>query len=266
MSEWRWPVWSRDGSRSPGSPLDGSSPISFATSTGPTAAAYEFDFRATLDDLLASLPDGATVAELGAGANPSLSDHPRVVARTVDLLAVDISQEQLDRAEDLGHKVQGDVAAASFSLGCQVDLACSQMLAEHVVDGEQLLRNVAAMLAPGGVYLQVSPVLYTFPFTVNRLAPEALGEKVLDIVHPRDQHRRGKFPARYDRCRGPGAAQLRLIDRCGLRVIAARGYFGHSYYERLPGLRGLEAQKSELLARHPVPGLCSFALYLMTTR
>ena len=48
------------------------------------------------------------------------------------------------------------------------------MLAEHVRDGSQFLRNVARMLKPGGLYLQVSPVLGTVPFVVNRFVPEDL--------------------------------------------------------------------------------------------
>jgi Methyltransferase domain len=70
-----------------------------------------------------------------------------VVTGEIELLQVDISQVELDKAS-AGQKVCGDVASKDFSLGRSVDLACSQMLAEHVRDGEQFLRNVAAMLAP----------------------------------------------------------------------------------------------------------------------
>jgi SAM-dependent methyltransferase len=246
-----------------GHPLDPREPLSFATSAGATRGSYMLDYGSTLDELIDALPAGGTVAELGSGANPRLAVHPRVASGEVELLQVDISQVELDKAPSIGQKVCGDVAAAGFSLGRSVDLVCSQMLAEHVRDGEQFLRNVAAMLEPGGRYLQVSPVLFTLPFIVNRVVPESFAATLLDIFQPRDHDRHGKFPARYSFCRGPGKGQLRAIDQVGLRVVAARGYFGHNYYRRIPVARDLEPLKSSALARHPVPQLCSFAVYLL---
>ena len=235
-----------------GRPLDRGEPLSFATSTGETRGVYMLDYASTLDELIAALPDGAAVAELGSGANPRLASHPRVVAGEVELLQVDISQVELDKAP-AGHKVCGDVAAEGFSLGRSVDLACSQMLAEHVGDGEQFLRNVAGMLAPGGLYLQVSPVLYTLPFIVNRIVPEAFAATLLDIFQPRDHDRHGKFPARYSLCRGPGKGQLRALDRVGLRLVAARGYFGHNYYRRVPLAHDLSRSSRRRWRATPCP-------------
>jgi SAM-dependent methyltransferase len=238
--------------------------LSFATSTGRTRGSYMLDYESTLDELIGALPDGGTVAELGSGANPRLASHPRVLAGEIELLQVDISQTELDKAPAIGQKVCGDVESIDFSLGRSVDLTCSQMLAEHVRDGAQFLRNVTAMLEPGGRYLQVSPVLYTLPFVVNRYVPETLGATLLEIFQPRDHHRHGKFPARYSLCRGPAKGQLRAIGRIGLRVLAARGYYGHNYYHRIPLVRDLELLKSNTLEQHPIPQLCSFGVYLLT--
>ena len=176
---------------------------------------------------------------------------------------IDISQEELDKAPAVGQKLCLDVATKKFPLVDQVDLACSQMLAEHVRDGQQLLRNVARLLRPGGLYLQLSPTLYTLPFVVNRVLPEKVSRVLLDTFQPRDPVRRGKFPAYYSLCRGPSEKQIERIERAGLRLVAARGYFGHSYYKRVPVLRELEGLKSEMLARHPMPSLCSFCVYLV---
>jgi SAM-dependent methyltransferase len=240
--------------------------LSFGTSTGATRGSYRRDFEATLVDVIGRLDDGTTIAELGAGANPALAVHPRVLAGDVDLLMIDISQGELDKAPAVGKKVCADVTAPDFPLVEVVDLACSQMLAEHVADGAQFLRNVARMLKPGGLYLQVSPVLGTIPFLVNRFVPEDLGDRLLDLFQPRDRYRHDKFPAYYDLCRGPYGGHLEQLEQAGLRVEAARGYFGHNYYGRFPGLRDLEVWKSQTLAEHPVPRLCSFSVYLLARR
>ena len=119
---------------------------------------------------------------------------PRVLAGELKLLMIDISQEELDKAPAVGQKLCLDVATKKFPLVDQVDLACSQMLAEHVRDGQQLLRNVARLLRPGALYLQLSPTLYTLPFVVNRVLPEKVSRVLLDTFQPRDPVRRGKFP------------------------------------------------------------------------
>lgn len=245
-----------------GRPLVVEEPLTFATSTGTTRGAYQADFERTLEQLIAELAPGATIAELGAGANPNLAGHPRVQSGELDLLLVDISQDELDKAPSIGKKLCVDLASPDFEPVVSVDLACSQMLAEHVADGEQFLTNIAKMLKPGGLYLQVSPVLYTLPFVVNRMVPEGLSSVLLNVFQPRDQYQHGKFPARYSWCRGPAPKHLARIERSGLQVVAARGYYGHNYYGRLPGLRDIEQRKSTLLSERPIPLLCSFSLYL----
>lgn len=237
--------------------------VGYRTSVGSSRVSYRSDFEATLHDLLDRLPDGSTVAELGAGANPVLATHPRVAAGELELVLIDISREELDKAPAVGEKLCLDVAAQKFPLDDAADLACSQMLAEHVRDGEQLLRNVARLLRPGGAYLQLSPTLYTLPFVVNRIAPQKVSEVMLDTFQPRDRVRRGKFPAYYSLCRGPSESQIERIERAGLRLVAARGYFGHSYYRRVPVLRQLEGLKSRMLVRHPLPWLCSFCVFVV---
>lgn len=247
-----------------GEPLRTDERVSFKTSTGPTRASYLSDFETTLRALVDRLDRGSTVAELGAGANPNLAAHPRVAAKDVQLVMIDISQDELAKAPDVGRKLCLDVASPDFPLEDTVDLACSQMLAEHVRDGGQFLRNVARMLKPSGLYLQVSPVLYALPFVVNRIVPERLSSPLLNMFQPRDLDRRGKFPARYSLCRGPRPKQLARIEQAGLRVVAARGYFGHNYYGRIPVLRELEVLKAKALVRRPIPLLCSFSVYLLT--
>lgn len=228
-----------------------------------STARYERDFHTTLMQLLADLPSGATVAELGAGANPLLVADPRIVANDLTYLRVDISPTELKKGDDVGTAVVADVAAASFDLPSPADLVVSKNLAEHVADGEALLRNVHRVLAPGGAYLQLSPVLYALPFAVNRVIPETLASRLLQVFQPRDRHQEAKFPARYSWCRAPSRRFVGRIEGLGLDVVAARGYFGHNYYARLGPLHAFEQAKSAWLARHPVPIDCAFALYVI---
>jgi SAM-dependent methyltransferase len=236
---------------------------SYGTSTGSTRGAYQVDFEATL--ATSSAPRrGSDRGGARRGANPNLAGHDRVQSGELDLLLIDISQQELDKAPSIGRKLCVDVAGPDIPLVGSVDLACSQMLAEHVADGSQFLRNIAKMLKPGGLYLQVSPVLYTVPFAVNRVIPEGLSSVLLDVFQPRDHYQHAKFPARYSLCRGPATKHIARLEQSGLRVVAARGYYGHNYYGRIPGLRDLESLKSRYLAARPMPLFCSFGVYLFT--
>jgi hypothetical protein len=45
-----------------------------------------------------------------------------------------------------------------------------------------------------------------------------------------------------------------------------RGYFGHSYYQRLPFLDQLEKRKTRFLLKHPNVRFCSYAQVLLQKR
>lgn len=262
VSSGRWtPDWS---AAAPGDALQDNLGVSYriALPPAPPGARFLDDFDATLARAVHALPAGATVVEVGGGANPLLAEHPRVTDGEVGYVVVDSSRCELAKAPPAVTTIVADVTDPTADLP-PAALVVSKMVAEHVEPVAAMLANVRRVLEPGGRYLQLSPVLYALPFVANRVLPERLAEVALSAMAPRDRDRFEKFPGRYDLCRGPSRRQLARYRDLGFDVVAARGYFGHGYYERLPPLHRLELAKSRLLARHPVPQLCSFALVLL---
>lgn len=74
---------------------------------------------------------------------------------------------------------------------------------------------------------------------------------------------RGKFPAFYRWCRGPTQNQFARFRRIGYEVLAYRGFFGHEYYNRLPGVRWIHERLTDVLVRHPVPALTTLACVIL---
>ena len=209
------------------------------------------------------------VLEIGAGANPTLSPAQVRELAAVRYTTNDRSADELAKADPAYDTLLLDMTAAGSTVAVPreaFDLIFSRMVNEHVDDGERYYRNVFAALRPGGVTAHCFSTLYALPFVVNRMLPERLAGRVLDIVHPRDDpYMQGKFPARYSWSRGPTRRAIDRLTGLGYEIVAYRGYFGHPYYNRraLRPLQVLEEAKAEWLARHPIPALTSYAVVIL---
>jgi SAM-dependent methyltransferase len=205
-----------------------------------------------------------TVCEVGGGANPALGLE-FVRAHGIDYTVVDISEDELTKAPDGYRKLLGDVASPDFVAPARYDLVFSRMVAEHVRRPEQFHRNVYGMLVEGGRALHFFPTLYALPFVLNRLVPDAVSERLLQVVQPGRgrQGRHGKFPAFYHWCRGPTRRQLERFHGVGFTVEEYIGFFGHAYFRKLRPLQVIEDWIAASLVRHPVPLLTSYAYVVL---
>ena len=210
---------------------------------------------------------GASVCDVGGGANPIL-DLEFVERNGLRYTVVDIDQEELDKAPESYERICADVSDAAFTPFALHDLVVTQTVAEHVVDAAAFHRNVAALLRPGGIAVHFFPTYWTLPFMVNRLIPEDVSERILLRIQPHrvSDGNEGKFPARYEWCRGPTRRQLSRLGAAGFDIERYRGYFGHDYYTPIAPLQELELTKSKLLVRHPVAHLTSYALVVARRR
>jgi SAM-dependent methyltransferase len=202
------------------------------------------------------------VGDIGGGANPVLS--PEEIAELgVDYTLIDIDAGELDKAPACYKKLIGDVTSSDCGEENTFDLVFSTMLAEHVISGEALHRNLFRILAPGGLAFHFFPTLFSPPFVANYLLPERLASKLLDVFNPRDRVQKAKFPAHYSWCRGPTNGQLERLREIGYEVEMYRGFMGHTYYRKIPVVRTIAAQLAKFLVQHPHPSLTSFAWLLL---
>lgn len=179
--------------------------------------------------------------------------------RNLNFSLLDISQEELSLAPDGYLKVCADIGGPQPPAKSQYDFVFSRFLAEHVSSGEQFYRNTFEMLKPGGEAFHFYPTLFALPFVVNKLMPERLADKVLNIVSPRDRQKQGKFPAYYSWCFGPTPSQIKRLEEMGFEILSFVGMYNHGYYKRIPPLHALHQIAVKCLLRWPNPYLTSFA-------
>lgn len=218
-------------------------------------------YDSTLRDLISS-HGCRSICEVGGGANPSLP-LDFIKARGLRHCLLDISAEELAKAPDGYEKIVADITSDTPPVGGPFDIVVSKMLAEHVRRPRQFHENVRSLLRPGGIAFHFFPTLWSPPFIANLLLPERLATRVLQLVSPRDLRQYAKFPAYYRWCRGPTATQRRRLERLGYLVERYTGFFGHGYYNKIPVVRGLHAWAADLLLRHPVAWLTSFAYVVL---
>jgi 2-polyprenyl-3-methyl-5-hydroxy-6-metoxy-1,4-benzoquinol methylase len=203
------------------------------------------------------------ILDIGGGANPLLpSDY--MAAQGLDYTIWDISETEMQKARGNYRMVVQDITAPQQSPSGQFDFIFTKMLAEHVRSGMRLHHNVFTLLSKGGMAAHFFPTLYALPFVVNKIVPEKLASRLLDLLSPRDRHQHAKFPAYYSWCRGPTQGALQRLVRLGYEIVEYKGFFGHpNYYRRVPFALRWHTSLAEFLLRHPVPYLTSFAYVIL---
>jgi SAM-dependent methyltransferase len=213
------------------------------------------------DDVLRGIVShypGGDILELGGGRRPSfkISDLPvQLNSYTVN----DVSQAELDVAPPEYRKACFDVSGDVSNFRGMYDVVFSRFLAEHVRDGEALHRNVHQVLKPGGVAFHLIPTLWASPFILNRMLPEAAGRKILGAFFPIRKSVSPKFPAYYSRCKGDTAGMRKMFGEIGYSKVDIRQFYGHYYYDKVPGVKQLENLVSSMAAKRNSSFYSSYA-------
>jgi 2-polyprenyl-3-methyl-5-hydroxy-6-metoxy-1,4-benzoquinol methylase len=206
------------------------------------------------------------ILEVGSGANPTL--EPEFVrSHGLVYTTSDFSSTELEKANPVFKRLVLDLSSETIDpvLIGKYDFILSRMVGEHVSDGRQFHKNIYEMLRPGGISVHCFSTLWALPFAANRMLPEGLTDRLLRTFAPRhDETKHGKFRAYYSWSRGPTKKMLARFQAMGYEIVSYTGYFGHGYYtNRLPWLHRVERVKTGLLLKHPVPELCSYAMFVL---
>ncbi len=182
-----------------------------------------------------------SLCEIGGGRDPGFQPgNPALEG--LSLTVNDIDQLELDFAPSGLGKVRFDIAGDLSEPDARpgsYDLMFSRMVFEHVDGVEQAWRNIHALLRPGGVALAFFPTLYAPVFTLNHIIPESLSRKIVHAMFPnrRDGGGDPKFPALYDGCRSSEKTLKPMLERAGFTETHVQPFWGHGYFNRLPGLK-----------------------------
>jgi SAM-dependent methyltransferase len=193
------------------------------------------------------------VCEIGGGRDPLFSVEAAArngIALTVNdidagelaLTPPGLATARFDIAGDLS---EPDIARGGY------DLMVSRMVFEHVHDVERAWTNIHALLAPGGVALAFFPTLWAPVFALNHILPEKASRAIVHALFParRDDGGDPKFPAFYDQCRSSRATLEPMLNRAGFRDVHIQRFWGHGYFDRMPGLRQVDHAFNALAAR-----------------
>lgn len=215
----------------------------------PTDKTLWRQFESDAISAIRSLPDGATVLDLGGGRR-CVYAHAVVPRGRLKLIAVDVSPEELALNQDVDDTCVSDIAAEIPLPDESADLILSRALLEHVNDVPAAIANMARVLRPGGVALHMIPCRYSLFGMAARLLPFG---PLLALTHSIMPWTKGhvEFPVRYDHC-WPAALE-REFTRAGFSRVttwvtwAQPGYFEAVYplfllyavYEHVVRIAGL---------------------------
>jgi len=180
------------------------------------------------------------IIEIGAGRSPLFSqlDLP---ANVHSYTISDISRRELELAPGPWNRACFDVCGDVRCHHGKFDVAFTRMLAEHVTDGYRFHANVFSLLKSGGVAFHFLPTLYSPPFVINKLLPEALSGWLLRALFAeRNDDAIPKFPARYSMCRGKSSRQMRRLRSIGYANVDVKTFYGHDYFSKIPLIRELD--------------------------
>jgi SAM-dependent methyltransferase len=201
--------------------------------------------------------------EVGGGRGPQFTPA-EAEELGIELTVNDIDARELSLApaglSTACFNIAGEVHPALFG---KFDFVFSCMVFEHVKNAQRAWANVASLLAPGGVALAFHPTLYSPPFIVNWLMPEAFTARLLRLFFPR-RHDGDcpKFPARYEMCVAvPNAVAPRLRE-AGFSETLIAPFFGHHYLQSVPIARDVEGALHIWAERRDLRWLSSYAFTL----
>jgi SAM-dependent methyltransferase len=203
-----------------------------------------------------SLGAGSLVLDLGGGAR-CIHAGPNLRIVGADILFADLAGNR-----DIQAAVVSDLDRDFPFRPESFDAVTACYFVEHVRDTRKLIRNIAAVLRPGGKLFLLFPCRYA-PFAiVNRVIPNRLTNwllrRILDESH-------GGFPASYDNC---WPKRMREILDCnGLDTIDCEVCFYQShYYAGFLPLYALSLAYDFSLKKLNLPSLAASACFVAEKR
>jgi SAM-dependent methyltransferase len=197
--------------------------------------------------------NAAEALEVGGGRSPLFS-HDEARSLRVSYTSNDISQDELDLAPAWVGRARFDIQTPDRKDLAQFegryDVIFSKMVMEHVASYERAYTNISRLLKPGGIAIAFNPTLFTLPFVLNYVLPDATTRRAA-LGHP-------KFPAYYSGC----MVSERIEDRIrsfGFRRVHQLPFYGHGYYEKLPVVRECHKLMTDIFARSDLKLLSAYS-------
>lgn len=192
------------------------------------------------------------VADVGGGKACHFAKY-RDPAMKARLVAVDVSEEELNENRDADEKRVADITQGLPFGPEEVDMVVSSWVLEHLQDLEAFIVDSERVLREGGYFVHLFPSKFA-PFAlINRALPRTASSRLLSFLC------RPGFPAFYDNCYY--SAIKALLEKHGFEVMEVRlHYYQSRYFTFFFPLYVLSALYELLLYSLKAKNLCAFLL------
>jgi len=216
-------------------------------------------------DVVLELSKNKRVLEIGSGRSPLFSEE-EIKNNNIDFYANDISDKELKKAPLKCPKVVFDICGEiPKEFYGKFDFIFSKMVLEHVPDGKKYWENVCTLSRPEAVCLTFHPTLFSPPFVLNYILPEALSARLLRLFFPeRNEDESPKFPAKYSYCFSTKRI-LEKIKSLGFQEVDNIPFYFHGYFKKIPLVNFIDRAFSSLSMRRDLRFFSSFA-YTITKK
>jgi len=169
-----------------------------------------------------------TVVDLGGGQKTPFAKHRRPDLATY-IIGIDVSEVEIHRNDMLDARIVADLAAMVPLRDLSVDIFATRSVLEHLPRTEELWREVARCLKPGGYFISVLPCRYS-PFAlINRLLPTNIAKYLLFLFFPKWKDVCG-FKAYYADCYSSKIIRAAEASQLDIEFIRYR-YYQSIYYK-----------------------------------
>lgn len=199
--------------------------------------------EAAYRDSLLSLVDEETVwLDLGCGRfliREWLPDAQAVqlqFSRTCKrIVGVDLEEKDLGRNPYIHEAYVGGIERLPFP-DCSFNLITAQMVIEHLTNPSDVVKECARVLAPGGVFLVLTPNLKNLLVAAASIIPDAVKRDFTWRVQSRDPH--DIFPAHYRM--NTSATLKKTLSTAGMQIEFVEHINGSPDLASIPVINKIE--------------------------
>jgi ubiquinone/menaquinone biosynthesis C-methylase UbiE len=170
---------------------------------------------------------GQVVVDVGGGRSCQFARY-RDPAAKAKIIAVDVSEEELQYNADVDETRIADVTRGLPFDTEEIDLLVSRSVLEHLSSLDSFVAASKRVLRQGGYSIHLFPSKFA-PFAlINQSLPNVLSRRVLYIFLP-DHRGIGGFPAHYDNCYY--SSIKRLFEKHSFEVVSVHlTYYQSGYF------------------------------------
>ncbi len=203
------------------------------------------------------------IVDVGGGKSCLFAKY-RDPAMKAEIVAVDISEDELRENRDVDEVRVADIMQGLPFNAEEADLIVSRSVLEHLNGLEGFISNTQQTLRAGGYSIHVFPSKFA-PFAlINRALPKRLSKRLLDLLLPESKETCG-FPAFYDNCYY--SAIKALLEKHGFDVVRTYlSYYQSPYFSFFFPLYIVSASYELLIYAFGAKNLCAYVLVVAKKR